>query len=34
VGDPLGEQAETMAALRQVVEAAGPFLEQLPERLV
>ena len=34
VGDPLDEQAETMAALRQVVEAAGPFLEQLPERLV
>ena len=34
MGDPLDEQAETMAALRQVVEAAGPFLEQLPERLV
>ena len=34
MGDPLDEQAETMAALRQVVEAAGPYLEQLPERLV
>jgi hypothetical protein len=34
VGDPLNEQTETMAALRQVFEAAGPYLEQLPERLV
>jgi hypothetical protein len=34
VGDPLDEQTETMAALRQVVEAAGPYLEHLPERLV
>ncbi len=34
MGDPLDEQTETMAALRQVVEAAGPYLEQLPERLV
>jgi glutamate/tyrosine decarboxylase-like PLP-dependent enzyme len=34
VGDPLDEQTETMAALRQVVEAARSYLEQLPERLV
>jgi glutamate/tyrosine decarboxylase-like PLP-dependent enzyme len=34
VGDPLHEQAETLAALRQVVEAAGPYLDQLPRRLV
>jgi hypothetical protein len=34
VGDPLKEQDETLAALRQVVEAAGPYLEGLPERLV
>jgi len=34
VGDPLNEQAETMAALQQVVEAAGPYLDRLPERLV
>jgi glutamate/tyrosine decarboxylase-like PLP-dependent enzyme len=34
VGDPLDEQTETMAALRQVFEAAGPYLEQLPSRLV
>jgi hypothetical protein len=34
VGDPLNEQTETMAALRQVFEAAGPYLEELPERLV
>jgi glutamate/tyrosine decarboxylase-like PLP-dependent enzyme len=34
VGDPLNEQAETLAALRQVVDAAGPYLEELPERLV
>ena len=34
MGDPLNEQAETQAALRQVVEAAGPYLERLPRRLV
>jgi glutamate/tyrosine decarboxylase-like PLP-dependent enzyme len=34
VGDPLKEQDEALAALRQVVEAAGPWLEGLPERLV
>jgi hypothetical protein len=34
VGDPLDEQAEALAALRQVVEAAGPYLEGLPKRLV
>ena len=34
MGDPLNEQAETMAALQQVVEAAGPYLDRLPERLV
>ncbi len=34
MGDPLDEQAETLAALKQVVEAAGPWLEELPERLV
>ena len=34
MGDPLKEQDETLAALRQVVEAAGPYLEGLPERLV
>jgi glutamate/tyrosine decarboxylase-like PLP-dependent enzyme len=34
VGDPLKEQAETLAALRQVVDAAGPYLDHLPERLV
>jgi glutamate/tyrosine decarboxylase-like PLP-dependent enzyme len=34
VGDPLNEQAETLAALRQVVDAAGPYLERLPQRLV
>jgi Pyridoxal-dependent decarboxylase conserved domain len=34
VGDPLKEQDEALAALRQVVEAAGPYLEGLPERLV
>ena len=34
MGDPLNEQAETLAALRLVVEAAGPYLEELPERLV
>jgi glutamate/tyrosine decarboxylase-like PLP-dependent enzyme len=34
VGDPLNEQAETLAALRQVVDAAGPYLNGLPDRLV
>jgi glutamate/tyrosine decarboxylase-like PLP-dependent enzyme len=34
VGDPLREQDEALAALRQVLEAAGPWLEGLPERLV
>jgi len=34
VGDPLHEQDETLAALRQVVDAAGPYLDRLPKRLV
>jgi glutamate/tyrosine decarboxylase-like PLP-dependent enzyme len=34
VGDPLNEQAETLAALTQVIEAAGPYLDGLPRRLV
>ena len=34
MGDPLNEQAETLPALRLVVEAAGPYLDGLPERLV
>jgi glutamate/tyrosine decarboxylase-like PLP-dependent enzyme len=34
VGDPLNEQAKTLAALTQVIEAAGPFLDELPRRLV
>jgi hypothetical protein len=34
VGDPLNEQAETLAALRQVLDAAGPYLDGLPDRLV
>jgi glutamate/tyrosine decarboxylase-like PLP-dependent enzyme len=34
VGDPLNEQAETLAALRQVLDAAGPYLDGLPKRLV
>ena len=34
MGDPVHEQAETLAALTQVIEAAGPYLEELPERLV
>jgi glutamate/tyrosine decarboxylase-like PLP-dependent enzyme len=34
MGDPLNEQAEALAALRQVVDAAGPYLDDLPERLV
>lgn len=34
MGDPLNEQAETMTALDLVVEAAGPYLDRLPERPV
>jgi len=34
VGDPLDEQAETLAALQQVLDAAGPYLDGLPDRLV
>jgi glutamate/tyrosine decarboxylase-like PLP-dependent enzyme len=34
VSDPLNEQAETLAALTMVYEAAGPYLEGLPDRLV
>jgi glutamate/tyrosine decarboxylase-like PLP-dependent enzyme len=34
VGDPLNERAETLAALKQVVEAAGPYLDGLAQRLV
>jgi glutamate/tyrosine decarboxylase-like PLP-dependent enzyme len=34
VADPLREQTETLEALQQVMDAAGPYLEQLPHRLV
>jgi glutamate/tyrosine decarboxylase-like PLP-dependent enzyme len=34
VSDPFNEQAETLAALRMVHDAAGPYLAGLPERLV
>ena len=34
MGDPLDERAETLAALRQVFDAAGPYLDGLGERLV
>jgi glutamate/tyrosine decarboxylase-like PLP-dependent enzyme len=34
MGDPLNEQAETLAALKQVVDAAEPYLDRLPHRLV
>jgi glutamate/tyrosine decarboxylase-like PLP-dependent enzyme len=34
VGDPLHEQDQTPAALRQVIDAAGPYLDRLPQRLV
>jgi glutamate/tyrosine decarboxylase-like PLP-dependent enzyme len=34
VSDPLNEQAETVAALTMVYEAAGPYLDGLPDRLV
>ena len=30
MGDPLNEQTETMAALRQVFDAAGPYLDSVP----
>jgi glutamate/tyrosine decarboxylase-like PLP-dependent enzyme len=34
VGDPLREQDETLPALRRVLDAAEPYLETLPTRLV
>ena len=34
MGDPLHEQGEAAGALRQVFDAALPYLESLPERLV
>ena len=34
MGDPLVEQGEALAALTRVVEAAGPYLDGLPKRLV
>ncbi len=34
MGDPLNEQDETLAALRRVLDAAGPYLDGLPHRLV
>ncbi len=34
MGDPLLEQDTTLAALQQVLDAAGPFLDALPDRLV
>jgi len=34
MGDPLIEQDETLGALRQVFDAAGPYLAELPQRLV
>jgi glutamate/tyrosine decarboxylase-like PLP-dependent enzyme len=34
VADPLREQSESLAALQQVMDAAGPYLDQLPHRLV
>src|SRR5262245_1576424 len=34
MADPLTEQAQAVAALHEVFEAAGPFLNGLPERLV
>jgi glutamate/tyrosine decarboxylase-like PLP-dependent enzyme len=34
MGDPLHEQGEAAGALRQVYDAALPYLESLPERLV
>jgi glutamate/tyrosine decarboxylase-like PLP-dependent enzyme len=34
MADPLNERDETLPALRQVMDAAGPFLESLPHRLV
>src|SRR5918993_4731367 len=34
MGDPLGEQDRTLAALQQVLDAAGTYLDTLPDRLV
>jgi glutamate/tyrosine decarboxylase-like PLP-dependent enzyme len=34
MGDPIHERAETMAALQQVIDAAGPYLDGLATRLV
>ena len=34
MSDPLNEQAEALPALTMVYEAAGPYLERLPDRLV
>ncbi|GAA2642040.1 pyridoxal-dependent decarboxylase [Dactylosporangium fulvum] len=34
MADPLHERDETLPALREVVRAAGPYLDALPERLV
>ena len=34
MGDPLLEQDTTLEALQQVLDAAGPFLDALPDRLV
>jgi len=34
MADPLDEVAETIPALRQVLDAAGPYLDSLPTRLV
>jgi glutamate/tyrosine decarboxylase-like PLP-dependent enzyme len=34
MGDPLTEQDQALGALRQVFDAAGPYLAGLPERLV
>ena len=34
MADPLREESETRAALQQVMDAAGPYLDQLPQRLV
>ena len=34
MGDPLGEQDQALDALRQVLDAAGPYLDALPDRLV
>ncbi len=34
MGDPLAERDKALAALQQVFEAAGPYLDSLPHRLV